>query len=204
MLHEEECVHASWPLVCIHKRHLRTTWNSVSCCISSSCSLLLLRGGMMLKKTLSKSRLSPDTLDKVKMGVMLPGRTQAHNQDTQPQTTLASSCYNRAHYKTFNRNQVHILIQLCLCSSFILGWLCELLCCRDGVVCTAYNQGHLVAARLFQDTLQLPNCALHSGPRTQVHLTDDDEDGHLQGHGEPKMLPCCSSWKRVRRRGCRE
>lgn len=48
-----------------------STWNSVSCCMSSSCSLLLLRGGRMLKKTLSRSRLSPDTLDRVKMGVML-------------------------------------------------------------------------------------------------------------------------------------
>lgn len=37
----------------------------------------------MLKKTFSKSRLSPDTLDKVKMGVMLPGRAQAHDQETQ-------------------------------------------------------------------------------------------------------------------------
>lgn len=31
----------------------------------------------MLKKTFSRSRLSPDTLDKVKMGVMLQGRGQA-------------------------------------------------------------------------------------------------------------------------------
>ena len=37
----------------------------------------------MLKKTLSKSKLSPDTLDKVKMGVMLPGRAQTSDQDTQ-------------------------------------------------------------------------------------------------------------------------
>lgn len=36
----------------------------------------------MLKKTFSKSRLSPDTLDTVKMGVMLPGRAQARDQDT--------------------------------------------------------------------------------------------------------------------------
>lgn len=40
----------------------------------------------MLKKTLSKSRLSPDTLDTVKMGVMLPRR--ARDQDTQ--TSMAS------------------------------------------------------------------------------------------------------------------
>lgn len=39
--------------------------------MSSSCSLLLLRGGRILKKTFSKSRLSPDTLDRVKIGVML-------------------------------------------------------------------------------------------------------------------------------------
>lgn len=42
----------------------------------------------MLKKTLSKSKLSPDTLDKVKMGVMLPERAQMHNQHTR--TSLAS------------------------------------------------------------------------------------------------------------------
>lgn len=42
----------------------------------------------MLKKTLSKSRLSPDTLDTVKMGVMLPRRAQARDQDTQ--TSMAS------------------------------------------------------------------------------------------------------------------
>lgn len=42
----------------------------------------------MLKKTLSKSRLSPDTLDTVKIGVMLPGRAQARDQDTK--TSLAS------------------------------------------------------------------------------------------------------------------
>lgn len=51
--------------------------------MSSSCALLLLRGGMMLKKTFSKSRLSPDTLDKVKMGVMLPGRAQVCDQHKQ-------------------------------------------------------------------------------------------------------------------------
>lgn len=68
---------ASWLL------YLRLTWNSVSCCISSSCALLLLRGGMMLKKTFSKSRLSPDTLDRVKMGVMLPSRAQVCDQHKQ-------------------------------------------------------------------------------------------------------------------------
>lgn len=36
----------------------------------------------MLKKTFSRSRLSPDTLDKVKMGVMLPGRSILHDQNT--------------------------------------------------------------------------------------------------------------------------
>lgn len=42
---------------------------------------------MILKKTLSKSRLSPDTLDTVKMGVMLSGKSQAHNEAIQ--STLA-------------------------------------------------------------------------------------------------------------------
>lgn len=37
----------------------------------------------MLKKTFSKSRLSPDTLDRVKMGVMLPGRAQVCDQHKQ-------------------------------------------------------------------------------------------------------------------------
>lgn len=36
----------------------------------------------MLKKTFSRSRLSPDTLDKVKMGVMLPERSILHDQNT--------------------------------------------------------------------------------------------------------------------------
>lgn len=68
----------------------------------------------MLKKTLSKSKLSPDTLDKVKMGVMLPERAQTHNQHTR--TSLASLL--NLVQKT---NQVSILDQLCICGSFILG-----------------------------------------------------------------------------------
>jgi len=44
----------------------------------------------MLKKTLSKSRLSPDTLDKVKMGVMLPWRAHACQNNEDAQTPLAS------------------------------------------------------------------------------------------------------------------
>lgn len=41
--------------------------------MSCSCSLLLLRGGMTFRKTFRRSRLSPDTLDRVKIGVMLSG-----------------------------------------------------------------------------------------------------------------------------------
>lgn len=84
---------------------------------------------------------------------------------------------------------IHVVVSL-------PGRLGELLCCCDCIVHAAYDHGHLVAARLFQDTLELTHSALHSGPRAEVHLTDDDEDGHLQGHGKPKMLPCCTSWKR--------
>lgn len=84
---------------------------------------------------------------------------------------------------------------------FIPWWLCKLLCCCDSIICTAYNHGHLVAAWLLQDTLQLPHCALNSGPCAEVHFTDNNEDGNLQCHGKAKMLPCGTSWKRMRRRG---
>lgn len=90
-----------------------------------------------------------------------------------------------------------------LCSGLILGRLGKLLCCSYGIVRTANDHGHLVAARLLEDALQLPHSALHCGPRTQVHLTDDNEDGHLQGHGKSKMLPCRTSWKRRKKKKVR-
>lgn len=128
----------------------------------------------MLKKTLSKSRLSPDTLDTVKMGVMLRGKSEAWNEDT--------GCF-------LPSKLAHVIMYVC----FVLGRLGKLLRCCDCVICTAHNHGRLVAAGLFQHALQLPHRALHGGPRAQVHFADDDEDRHLQGHGKTKMLPCCTS-----------
>lgn len=74
-----------------------------------------------------------------------------------------------------------------------LGRLGELLRRCDGVVLAADDHGHLVAARLLQHALQLPHGALHSGPRAQVHLADDDEDGHFESHGDAQVLACRSS-----------
>lgn len=77
--------------------------------------------------------------------------------------------------------------------SNLLGRLGELLRGCDGVVFAADDHGHLVAARLLQHALQLPHSALHGGPRAQVNLADDDEDGHFEGHGNAQMLARRSS-----------
>lgn len=74
-----------------------------------------------------------------------------------------------------------------------LGRLGELLRRCDGVVFAADHHGHLVAARLLQHALQLPHGALHGSPRAQVHLTDDNEDGHFEGHGNAQVLTGRSS-----------
>lgn len=74
-----------------------------------------------------------------------------------------------------------------------LGRLGELLRCCDGVVFATDDHGHLVAARLLQHALQLSHGALHGGPCAQVHLTDDDEDGHFEGHCDAQVLARRSS-----------
>lgn len=44
----------------------------------------------MLKKTLSRSRFSPDTLDTVKTGVMLPGgKKKSHDQNNDSVCTVS-------------------------------------------------------------------------------------------------------------------
>lgn len=69
------------------------------------------------------------------------------------------------------------------------GGLCKLLGCSDRVVFGGYHQWNFVAAGLLEDALQLPYCSLHRGLRAQIHLTDHDEDWHLQSHGQTKVLP---------------
>ncbi len=68
--------------------------------MSSSCSLLLLRGGRILKKTFSKSRLSPVTLDRVKMGVMLQENKTTYSDEAKIMKTRAAfkiACNIHAH-----------------------------------------------------------------------------------------------------------
>lgn len=81
----------------------------------------------------------------------------------------------------------------------IPGRLDELLHRCDGIVLAADDHGDLVAAWLLQDALQLPYGALHGGARAEVHLADNYENGHFEGHGEAQVLPRRTSWWKKRK-----
>lgn len=70
----------------------------------------------------------------------------------------------------------------------------ELLRGCDGVVGVGHHHGNLVAARLLQDPLQLPDGPLHGSAGAQVHFTDHDEDGNFERHGQAQVLPRRSGW----------
>lgn len=142
--------------------------------MSSSCSLLLLSGGRMLKKTFNKSRLSPDTLDRVKIGVML----QNHNKTLQK--------------LFFCDGKVNFGLLLMGCLNDAPRRLGKLLGGNDSIICSSYQHGHLVASGLLENALELSDRALHCVLGAQVHFTHHDEDGHLQCHSQTQVLPCCT------------
>jgi len=74
----------------------------------------------MLKKTLSRSKLSPVTLDKVKIGVILPGREQAQKTGIKDPTiwVLASALTSAL---TNNVRNEYIETGSCTYISVILG-----------------------------------------------------------------------------------
>lgn len=184
------------------------TWNSVSCCISSSCSLLLLSGGRMLRNTFRRSRLSPDTLDRVKIGVML--HTDTHKKKSENKTINFK--FPRKIFLRENANSnvwvwENITDSCCfiyLCEYWTApSWyppcrLSELLRRSHSIIRVHHHHGNLVAARLLEDSLQLADSPLHCAVGAQINFTDYNKNWHLQSHGQSQVLPSCTSWKKNR------
>src|SRR4029434_5670508 len=80
--------------------------------MSSSCSLLLLSGGSTFKKTFSRSRFSPVTLDSAKTGVTLHTHTHTHTHThrhthTHTHTRTRASGKKRSTLHTHTHTHTH-------------------------------------------------------------------------------------------------